>query len=60
MNYERDGGRVSLEYNDAPEVDVLPVGVWGHGGWAHLSVDDLRWLCTIAGPALLNELEKGA
>jgi hypothetical protein len=25
-----------------------------------LSPDDLRWLCQTAGPALLNELAKGA
>lgn len=25
-----------------------------------LSPDDLRWLCLVAGPALLNELEKEA
>lgn len=24
-----------------------------------MSVEDLRWLCTVAGPALLNELERG-
>lgn len=45
------------------QTDVSDGDVWlgrlGNPRQLFLSPDDLRWLCTIAGPALLNELAKG-
>jgi hypothetical protein len=60
MRLER--GELSLS---GPAKDEMPRPRRGavllkYGQTIELSGDDLRWLCVVAGPALLNELEKGA
>jgi hypothetical protein len=56
MKYQR--GYVTLSH-DGNET-VLLDGEMTYNGGLKLTPEDLRWLCTTAGPALLNELGKEA
>jgi hypothetical protein len=56
MRLER--GYVSLGHDG--HGTVLLDGEMTYNGGLKLSPEDLRWLCLVAGPALLNELGKEA
>lgn len=56
MRLERDDGFFVDGLDKEGEVHLGSYGAL----WGCLSSDDLRWLCLVAGPALLNELGKEA
>lgn len=53
MRLDRDVSGVAIEDFDGH------IYISDGGRSIALSPDDLRWLCLVAGPALLNELAKG-